>query len=72
MSTNILPHRRNKVKPAPSREEIPALWWESIALESFAPSGLRGGLARMRTRLLDVIPAWQLPAFLDQLQEVAI
>lgn len=51
----------------PSPAEIPDLWRESVAVESLAPDGLRGGLARARTRLLDAVPAWRLPEFLDGL-----
>lgn len=53
----------------PSQQEIPALWCQAVAMESFAPTGLRGGLARARTALLAGVPAWMVPQFLDSLQE---
>lgn len=58
-----------KIKPEPSINEIPTMWAEAVALESIAPVGLRGGLARKRTSLLASVPSWQLPAILDQLVE---
>jgi hypothetical protein len=57
---------------APSVEEIPDLWHQSLTVESLTPESLRGGIARARSRFLDAVPHWQLPAFLDSLQETAI
>lgn len=60
-------HRKNICPGNPSPSEIPTRWRESCALEAIAPDGLRGGLARARTRLLDTVPTWQLPEVLDSL-----
>lgn len=81
MSTISLPNNprsvnrcRKKIDSSinPEPVEIPALWRQAITMESLAPESLRGGLARARTRLLDSIPQWDLPRFLDQLEEVAL
>jgi hypothetical protein len=47
--------------------EIARTWRNLLAAEVAAPPGLRGGLARARTALLDSIPPWQLPAVMDSL-----
>lgn len=79
MSTINVPHRSTKVKArrkkfdrlvTPSPEEIPSLWAELSALASIVPPNEAGGVHRLRSRLLDGVPPWQLPAFLDSLQEV--
>lgn len=81
MSTVSLPHHSPKVKhhqrnlasfSAPDPAEIVDLWRESVTLESIAPAGLRGGVARRRTRLLAGVPSWRLPEFLDQLSEAIV
>lgn len=46
---------------------VSALWRELSTLADIAPEGQRPGLARARTRLLDGVPAWRLPAVLDAL-----
>lgn len=58
---------RHHVEVNPSLEKIPTLWRQALVTESLAPAGLRGGLARARTRLLDAVPPWQLPEVLDSL-----
>lgn len=55
----------------PAIEDIPSLWVELSARESIAPEGLRGGIARVRTALLTSIPSWELPSFLDRVQQEA-
>lgn len=64
--------RKHRTEKSPGITEIPSLWRQAVLTESLAPDSLRGGLARARTRLLDSIPSWMLPQFLDQLQEAAI
>lgn len=68
MMTATVLNRRKFVNP--SLDEISTLWRHSVDLEAVAPASLRGGLARTRTALLEGVPAWELPAFLDRLAEM--
>ncbi len=64
MNVHDTPHY---VKSIPSPNVISTLWHELSSLADLAPEGQRAGLALARTRLLDGIPAWCLPAVLDAL-----
>ena len=46
---------------------IATRWQEYSALSDIAPKGQRPGLAMARTRLLEGVPSWLLPAVLDAL-----
>lgn len=68
MSSCNLHNPTRNVNTELSHDTIRALWTQHLSAESLAPAGLRIGLAKARTALLDTIPAWCLPAFLDSLQ----
>lgn len=58
-------HPHFTFESAPEMAEF--LWRGYCETEEIASKDLIGGLARARTRLLDGIPNWQLPAFLEAL-----
>ena len=51
---------------------IPDLWNELRSMADVVPPGEAAGVHRLRTSLLASVPPWQLPSFLDSLQEAAI
>ena len=53
----------------PDYTAIATRWHKFSALSDFVPEGQRPGLAMARTRLLEDVPAWLLPAVLDALNE---
>lgn len=78
MSTNSLFAKSNPVNRVhqkfdrfsnPDSVCIPDLWNELRGLADVVPLGEAAGVHRLRTSLLASVPPWQLPAFLDSLQE---
>jgi len=51
----------------PPSEALQSLWREFVGLADIVPEGQRPGLAMARTRLLDGVPSWRLPAILNAL-----
>jgi hypothetical protein len=62
-------NHRIGVNPIPSPNTISALWHELSIMADIVPEGQRPGLVMARTRLLDGVPSWRLPATLDALAD---
>jgi hypothetical protein len=67
VSSRGVKRRRQKNGRTIDPTDFPARWRELVDLEAAAPPGLRGGIARARTALLNGVEPWRLPEILENL-----